>query len=157
MQALIDSSSVVQNQAMIYKTDDKQKGNNVALAQKIAEAIKASGMKAREVAEKCEVTPQAVNGWKTTGRISKEMLSVFADVVGFPLEHFIPSTSPPRADNHLKIVHLPKNRDMVSGESVLRLIALFMQSTDEGRKSLLEFAELTPKMLTARISANHES
>lgn len=128
--------------------------DNTALAKKIADAIEASGMKAREVADRCEVTPQAVNGWKTTGRIKKEMLSVLAGVLGVPLEYFIPPTVRSEAERHLKVVHLPKSRDTVSGESVMRLIALYVQSTDDGRKSLLEFAELTPKVLSARTSAN---
>lgn len=94
---------------MIYKPKPKGESNR-ELAQKIAVAIKASPLKNKEVAQQCGVKPQAVTGWKTTGRISKEMLSVLAGVVGVPLGHFMDAAPKARAskpEKEVKIDILP--------------------------------------------------
>jgi hypothetical protein len=41
------------------------------------------------LADACKVTPQAVNGWRTTGRIAKRHLAKVAELTGKPLEYFL--------------------------------------------------------------------
>lgn len=41
------------------------------------------------MAEACGVTPQAVNGWRKTGRIHKRHLKTAARLTGRPLEYFL--------------------------------------------------------------------
>jgi transcriptional regulator with XRE-family HTH domain len=41
------------------------------------------------MATECRVTPQAVNGWRSTGRIAKKHLPKIAKLTGRPLEYFL--------------------------------------------------------------------
>lgn len=65
-----------------------------SLSHRIREAIDGSGKSRAEIAEQCGVTPQAVNGWLTTGRISKLKIARLASVTGLPLEFFMPTDVP---------------------------------------------------------------
>ena len=42
-----------------------------------------------DLAAKCGVTPQAVNGWRTTGRIAKRHLFTICQETGLPIEFFL--------------------------------------------------------------------
>jgi transcriptional regulator with XRE-family HTH domain len=118
-------------------TEKHKKGDgNRELAAKIAAAISASPLSAKEIAEACGVTPQAINGWKTTGRISKEMLVDFAKVVKVPLAHFISNESP--------AAHPQRDFPRAAGEAGL-LMLLFLSATDEGKDLILSVAERVPK------------
>jgi phage repressor protein C with HTH and peptisase S24 domain len=64
------------------------RSENDLLAEKIAAAIKKSGIESQEIANRVGVSKQAVTGWITTGRIGKPTLQKFANVVGAPLEYF---------------------------------------------------------------------
>lgn len=44
------------------------------------------------LAEACGITPQAVNGWRKTGRIAKRHLAKVAELTGKPLEYFLGDT-----------------------------------------------------------------
>lgn len=44
------------------------------------------------LAEACGVTPQAVNGWRKTGRIAKRHLPKVAELTEKPLEYFLGET-----------------------------------------------------------------
>jgi len=95
-QALIDQVFIADNQAMVDKTTPA----NEELARKIAAAINAvkKDIKAAEIAAACGVKPQAVTGWKKTGRIGKETLSKLADFLGLPLSHFIGTGGEPKPE-----------------------------------------------------------
>lgn len=41
------------------------------------------------VATECKVTPQAVNGWRETGRVAKRHLTVLARMTNRPLSYFL--------------------------------------------------------------------
>lgn len=41
------------------------------------------------LAERCGVTPQAVHGWRTTGRVAKGHLPVIAEMTRKPIEFFL--------------------------------------------------------------------
>jgi hypothetical protein len=63
-------------------------GGNQALALLIRQAISESGVLGREIARLCEVKPQAVSNWKTTGRIEKQNLEKLAGITNKPLAFF---------------------------------------------------------------------
>ncbi len=50
-------------------------------------ARRANGLTQRQVAAAIGVTPQAVNGWFSTGRITKSNLAAFAKIVGIDFEY----------------------------------------------------------------------
>lgn len=56
-----------------------------------AERIKPAlqGVNQASLAAACGVTPQAVNGWKKTGRIDKRHLQTIARFTGRPVEYFL--------------------------------------------------------------------
>jgi hypothetical protein len=47
------------------------------------------------LATACQVTPQAVNGWRTTGRVAKKHLATIAELTGRPLEYFLGDEAAP--------------------------------------------------------------
>lgn len=55
----------------------------------IRKAIDDAGLIPAEVARRLDTSPQAVNGWLTTGRISKPMLAKLALLTGKPIEYFL--------------------------------------------------------------------
>lgn len=57
-----------------------------SLADRLSFAFAYSGIRKADVARACNVTPQAVSGWTRTGRISKELIFVIADLTGFRAE-----------------------------------------------------------------------
>jgi len=59
------------------------------MAQRITEAFDEAGLTSVAVAEFCGVTPQAVNGWKTTGRIGKDQLPKLVALTGRPLQFWL--------------------------------------------------------------------
>lgn len=62
---------------------------NAALAARIRKAIKDLPLSKAEVAERLGVTPQAITGWETKGRIGKQSLAGLANLTGLPLQHFL--------------------------------------------------------------------
>lgn len=61
------------------------------IKRKLAEVI-ASGIKQAAIAQHCEVSKQAVQSWKNTGRIDKRHLPALAEVTGKPLEWWLDMT-----------------------------------------------------------------
>jgi len=67
----------------------KSSSDTASVALRIAQAIDQSGKTSAEIAAACGVTPQAVNGWKKTGRIGKGQLPVLAELTGKSVEWLI--------------------------------------------------------------------
>ena len=88
------------------------------LGQRIEEALANTGLKQAKIAELMNVTPQAVNKWIKTGRISKENLRKLAKITGAPLTWLISG-----------------NNDVDTG-----IEALLNMSTPRSRESLLRIA-----------------
>lgn len=61
----------------------------MALTDRIRQALKDAGISHAEIARRLGVTPQAVNGWFRTGRISKSSLSGIAKETGVSLEYLL--------------------------------------------------------------------
>ena len=59
------------------------------LAERLRLALEAASVSPSMLAKICGVTKQAVNGWLTTGRISKHHLPTVSDVTRMPLEYFL--------------------------------------------------------------------
>jgi len=70
--------------------------DTAALAHRICQAIEESKLTAAQIAAECGVTPQAVNGWKRTGRIGKGHLPKLAEMTGKSLEWFLGSEELPK-------------------------------------------------------------
>ncbi len=75
-----------------------------------------------ELASRCGVTPQAVNGWRNTGRIAKGHLFTICQVTGQPLEFFLEER---RGDS--KATKIAWQR---MGASLALLLALISPSND---------------------------
>ena len=60
------------------------------LINRVNEAISTLGRGGKvAIAEKCGITPQAINGWITTGRIDKDNLAVISEMTGYELNWLI--------------------------------------------------------------------
>ncbi|MFX3547673.1 S24 family peptidase [Ralstonia mannitolilytica] len=70
--------------------------DTAALAHRICQAIDEAKLTAAEIAAECGVTPQAVNGWKRTGRIGKGHLPKLSEMTGKSLEWFLGSEDSPK-------------------------------------------------------------
>lgn len=62
---------------------------NAAIAARIRKAIKGLDLTKAEIAERLGVTPQAITGWETKGRIGKQSLVGLANLAGLPIQHFL--------------------------------------------------------------------
>lgn len=116
---------------------DTRNKSNLELAEKISAAIANSSLSSKEIALRCGVQPQAVTGWKKTGRISKETLSVFASVVKVPLEHFMPSAN--GGEYHLKVVETAATGDV---RDLVELVNIFGNANGDVRRRILDLARL---------------
>lgn len=65
---------------------------SAALAKKLAYAIEEKGLSQVEIAKRCSVSKQAVQGWKKTGRIAKQHMLVLAEMSGLPLDWWLDSS-----------------------------------------------------------------
>lgn len=78
-------------QTMSRQTD---KQSAVRLAEIISKGM--AGKSRVELARLCGVTPQSVNGWITTGKVSKKYLPMIAEYIGVDPIYLI-NEEPPRA------------------------------------------------------------
>lgn len=146
---------------MIDVKSEKQPAGAKALADKIAAAIRDSGLTAREVAKNCNVTPQAVNGWKTTGRISKDMLATFASVVRLPVQHFISTEQQQQngefatqgSESKSTVLRAIDSGDYVSAREIVELIDLYAKADGIGRDMVLKSARAAAKRASGRIGS----
>lgn len=67
----------------------KSSSDTASVAARITQAIEQSGKTAAQIAQACGVTPQAVNGWKKTGRIGKGQLPALAELTGKSVQWLI--------------------------------------------------------------------
>jgi transcriptional regulator with XRE-family HTH domain len=74
-----------ENQAML---DSKEIGRRIKLAM---DEVNLTGA---DLAEACKVTPQAVSGWRSTGRVGKRHLTTISRLTGKAMEYFLSETVP---------------------------------------------------------------
>lgn len=60
------------------------------LAGKVAATIGRGLVPAKDVADACGVTVQAINGWKTNGRVGKQHIKTLARMTGLPISWWLP-------------------------------------------------------------------
>lgn len=72
------------------------------VSERIQYAIRHSGLSKAEIARRCDVSPQAVNGWIATGRIRKEMLYTLASITGVEAEWIAVGGYEPTVGSHRK-------------------------------------------------------
>lgn len=87
------------NQAMLDK--DRAKKARLELAKRIREAMDEAKppVLGADLAEACKVTPQAVSGWRSTGRVGKQQLMNISRLTGRPLEYFVSESVHPVTKN----------------------------------------------------------
>jgi hypothetical protein len=61
------------------------------LAKRITSAMDGHNPPIRQIdlAAQCDVSPQAVHSWRTTGRVAKRHLQTIAEITGQPIEFFL--------------------------------------------------------------------
>jgi phage repressor protein C with HTH and peptisase S24 domain/transcriptional regulator with XRE-family HTH domain len=80
------------NQAMLSPTIIQSLKDNPPkdLAAKAAATIGRGLVPAKDVADACGVTVQAINGWKSNGRIGKQHIKTLARLTGLPVSWWLP-------------------------------------------------------------------
>lgn len=63
-----------------------------ALSKNFADALKESGAAPKLIAEKCEVSEQAVSNWKRTGKIARRYLPKIAELTGWSVAKLLTGT-----------------------------------------------------------------
>lgn len=63
--------------------------NSQALAKLLRDAVRDADLRPSQLAERCGVTRQAVNGWMRDGRVAKRHLQRIAEVTNKPLTYFL--------------------------------------------------------------------
>lgn len=74
------------------KTIEKQ--HQLERAKRISDAVDESGVKQTEIAKSCNVSSQAVFGWKTKGTIDKANLKVLARMTGYNFIYLMDGSGP---------------------------------------------------------------
>lgn len=76
-----------------------------ALGRRLAEAMKAAGVRNTDLAEQCDVTVQAVGGWVRTGRIAYRHFPEICELLGCSIE-WLATGKEPRPEASLAAAHL---------------------------------------------------
>lgn len=102
------------------------------LALKFNEAFpqKSGGVTDQEIATACDVTKQAVNGWRSTGRIAKKHLAKLAELSHKPISFWLPNAD---------VTGESSQSDLTQAEQ--KLINAYRQADERGRASLIWVAE----------------
>lgn len=122
----------MENQAVL---DNNNEAQRLALAKRLREALKDAEITPADLARQLERTPQAVTGWLTTGRISKDRLSAFATATGEELGYLVTGkrAAPP----------LPKVAQG-RGRGEYRAMADLQHPTSEDAQLLSAFRRMAP-------------
>lgn len=79
----------------MLKADLSDRKERMALAARVKEALTSlpRGSK-KKLADACDITPQALTGWVSTGRVNKTNLAKLSDASNFELTYLITGTGP---------------------------------------------------------------
>lgn len=126
----------------------------LALAKRLREALAAAEITPAELARRLKRSPQAVNGWLTTGRISKDRLAAFAKETGEDLDYLLggersvhrpPKVVRARGVGDYKTLVGPSSGASTASEpdpDEARLVAWFRRMKPDGRAAILTLAAL---------------
>ncbi|VVD29189.1 helix-turn-helix domain-containing protein [Paraburkholderia dioscoreae] len=95
----------------------KSTNDTAELARRITVALDEAHLSSAEVAAACGVSPQAVNGWKKTGRIGKEQLPKLVELTGRPLKYWLGSEEDASGDSLAEAVAVERFSRMLKGRS----------------------------------------
>lgn len=111
------------------------------LAKRLKAAMAESGLSGSDLARICRVTPQAVSGWRSNGRIAKSHLQTIAEATGKPLEYFLGNGKHPTNGVRESPMHIKGERiyDVSNFDVVFRA---WQDTDDTGRSSLLALARV---------------
>jgi hypothetical protein len=133
------------NQEML---DAKEVGRRIKKAMDEAEP-KVTG---NALAAACDVTPQAVSGWRKTGRVSKRHLLTLSRLTGKPLEYFIGEGGQDRkANNHHPAHGRPWLREeIIDEDQFLVVFRTWQDARTTDRQHLVAIAKSARKAHGAR-------
>lgn len=91
-QSLLARAARKHNQAMLSHAliQELLSSPPADLASKVAATIGRGLVPAKDVAEACGVTVQAINGWKANGRVGKQHIKTLARLTGLPISWWLP-------------------------------------------------------------------
>lgn len=123
---------------MIEATEQSKEKENSERGKRIAYAIdliKKKGKKQKEIAEVLNVSPQAVNNWKRTGKASIDGLMLLADMSGLSLNYLRYGTES-APTNHSETT--PNKSSPISRQPSLVAVKSFEQIINSDKGSLRE-------------------
>ena len=133
---------------------------NTRLAELIGKAIDSSNLKDKEVAELTGVTPQAVYGWRTTGRIRKGTLKKLAQATNTQLGYFLDDASDEVNDSPVDKSHISPSLTsttevLVNPNDINEMISSFFAADRDGRAQILSMVRAVARKtaITAATSA----
>ena len=130
----IRGSHAADNQAVL---DAKELGRRIT---KAMDEAKVSGA---ALASACKVTPQAVSGWRRTGRIGKRHLTTLSLLTGRPVEYFVADTVPSKNGGNLTKPWLVE--DVVDAEKFLIVFRTWQDGRATDRENLTAIANVSRK------------
>jgi transcriptional regulator with XRE-family HTH domain len=102
-----------------------------------------------DLAHACKVSPQAVSGWRRTGRFSKRHLPTIARLTGRPVEYFISETIPARS-NHVSPTKPWLYEKVIDEEKFLIVFRTWQDARDTDRENLVAIAKTARQHGTRR-------
>lgn len=96
------------------------------------------------LSEACDVTPQAVSGWRKNGRLHKKHLPKIATITSKPLEYFLSSSLIPdnksNGHGHAKKSEPWANESIYDERDFLKVFRAWQDTDKNGRGALLGVA-----------------
>lgn len=98
-----------------------------------------------DLARACVVTPQAVSGWRRTGRVSKRHLMTIMRVTGKPLEYFVGESvgSDKKTNNHHVKPWLTE--EIIDPDHFLEVFRTWQDARTSDRENLVALAKAARK------------
>ena len=91
-----------------------------------------------DLAAACKVTPQAVSGWRRTGRVGKRHLTTISRLTGRPVEYFVSETVPGK--NHASPTRPWLFEKIVDEEKFLTVFRTWQDARSTDRENLVAIA-----------------
>lgn len=108
----------------------------MTISDRIRQALKDAKISQADIARELDVTPQAVNGWLTTGRIGKASLRELAKHTRKPLDYFLDETLAPPPYKVIPTYDLELgDAPLTTAES--ELVRIFRKLPTEGRAKII--------------------
>lgn len=119
------------------------------LAKRLVRAMDEAEVNGSALASACKVTPQAVSGWRRTGRIGKRHLTTISLLTGRPLEYFVADSVPSKNGGNLTKPWLVE--DVVEQEKFLIVFRTWQDGRATDRENLTAIANVARKAHGTRI------